>query len=68
LDVSRPESQPSTRSAAADSTSELATIFSEGFKELSRGQAEQIASVDELVELMRKSVGVQGKILQTSRA
>lgn len=68
LDVSRPENQPSTRSAAADSTTELATVFSEGFKALSRGQAEQTASVDELVELMRRSVGVQGKILQTSRA
>ena len=68
LDVSRPENQPSTRSAAADSTTELATVFSEGFKALSRGQTEQTASVDELVELMRRSVGVQGKILQTSRA
>jgi hypothetical protein len=68
LDVSRPENQPSTRSAAADSTTDLATAFSEGFAELFRGQARQTASVDELVELMRKSVGVQGKILQTSRA
>ena len=68
LEVSRPENQPSTRSAAADSTTELATVFSEGFKALSRGQTEQTASVDELVELMRRSVGVQGKILQTSRA
>jgi hypothetical protein len=68
LEDNRPENQPSTRSAAADSTTELATVFNEGFKALSRGQSEQTASVDELVELMRRSVGVQGKILQTSRA
>ena len=68
LEENRPENQPSTKSAAADSTTELATAFNAGFAELFRGQAKQTASVDELVELMRRSVGVQGKILQTSRA
>lgn len=68
LGDTRPENQTSTKSAAAGSATELATMFSDGFKALSRGQAEQTASVDELVELMRRSVGVQGKILQTSRA
>jgi hypothetical protein len=68
LEENRPENQPSNKSAAADSTTELATAFNAGFAELFRGQAKQTASVDELVELMRRSVGVQGKILQTSRA
>ena len=68
LEENRPENQTSTKSAAADSTTDLATAFSDGIKMLSRGQSDQTASIDELVELMRRSVGVQGKILQTSRA
>jgi len=68
LGDSRPENQTSTKSAAAGSATELATVFSDGIKMLSRGQSDQTASIDELVELMRKSVGVQGKILQTSKA
>ena len=68
LEDNRPEkNQTSTKSAAEDSTAELATVFSDGIKLLSRGQSEQQQTLDELVELMRKSVGVQGKILQTSR-
>jgi hypothetical protein len=68
LGDSRPENQTSTKSAAAGSATELTTVFSDGIKMLSRGQSDQTASIDELVELMRKSVGVQGKILQTSKA
>ena len=68
LEDNRPEkNQTSTKSAAEDSTTELATVFSDGIKLLSRGQSEQQQTLDELVELMRRSVGVQGKILQTSR-
>jgi hypothetical protein len=68
LEDNRPENQTAAKSAAEQSTSELATVFIDGIKTLSRQQSEQTASIDELVELMRRSVGVQGKILQTSRA
>ena len=67
LEDNVPDNQPSTTSAAAGSTTELATVFSEGIKMITRGQNEQQQTLDELVELMRRSVGVQGKILQTSR-
>ena len=67
LEETRPETQTQIRSSTAGSTTELATVFSEGIKSLSRGQADQQQTLDELVELMRRSVGVQGKILQTSR-
>lgn len=67
LEDNRPENQTSTKTAAADSGTELAGVISEGIRVLSRGQAEQQQTMSELVDLMRRSVGVQGKILQTSR-
>ena len=67
LEDNRPENQAETKSAAEDSSTELAGVISEGIRVLSRGQAEQQQTMSELVELMRRSVGVQGKILQTSR-
>lgn len=67
LEDNRPENQTSTKSAAEESTTELATVFRDGVERLSRGQDEQQQTLDELVDLMRRSVGVQGKILQTSR-
>jgi hypothetical protein len=67
LEDNRPENQTSTKSVAEDSAAELVGVISEGIKVLSRGQADQQQTMSELVELMRRSVGVQGKILQTSR-
>ena len=68
LEETRPENQTGAKPAAAAGSTELATVFSEGIKTISRGQSEQQQTLDELVELMRRSVGVQGKLLQTSRA
>jgi len=51
-----------------ESKSELAVAFDDGIRLLSRDLAAQTASIDDLVELMRKSVGIQDKSLRRATA
>jgi len=55
-------------SANKESKSELAGVFDDGFRMLSRDLTAQTASIDELVDLMRRGVGYQRKISMSASA
>lgn len=66
LEGARPENvQTDTR---ANSTSSGTTdSLAEGFRALAGSISQQTQSMDDMVDLMRRSLGVQGRILQQSR-
>ncbi len=66
LDDTRPET-PKTETAKSESTSGASPELAQGIMQLVSSIGLQTASMNELVELMRRSLGVQGKILQQSR-
>ena len=67
LEENRPENDVREERAAPQNTNVLASSLNQGFIELASSISQQTRSMDDLVELMRKSVGVQGRILQQAR-
>jgi hypothetical protein len=67
LEENRPENDIREERAAPQNTNVLASSLNQGFIELASSISQQTRSMDDLVELMRKSVGVQGRILQQAR-
>jgi hypothetical protein len=65
LDNNRPD--PAKNETTTETSYTSRPELSQGIMELAKNIGLQTASMDELVDLMRRSLGVQGKILQHSR-
>lgn len=66
LEENRPDTVQEAR-GAAPSTGGITDSLAEGFRALAGSIAQQTQSMDDMVDLMRRSLGVQGRILQQSR-
>jgi hypothetical protein len=67
LEENRPDTDIREERTAPQNTNVLATSLNQGFSELATSISQQTRSMDDLVDLMRKSIGVQGRILQQAR-
>ena len=66
LDNSRPDTERETKTNNV-SNNESNPELTQGIMELAKNIGLQTSSMNELVDLMRRSVNTQGKILQQSR-